>query len=113
MPEPHRGHFRAFERLPSKLPIKLLRDGPELAGELCDLGLGGAGLVLPEVLGRGESVRLLLDLPRLWDPLEIPAQVVWHMPHEGDTKARVGLRFVAPRGRVLRHIAETLFDSSS
>lgn len=101
-------HFRAFARRPSQLSAEVAFGPIELRGRLVDLGLGGAGLILPEPVTAGERVHLALHLPQLWDPLRIAAEIAWCEAREGAGDTRAGVRFVAPSGRALRLIAEAL-----
>lgn len=101
-------HFRAFARRPSEL-LAAVEFGPrEVRGRLVDLGLGGAGLIMPEPVPEGERVHLFLHLPQLWDPLRIEAEVAWCDMSGGAVNTRAGVRFVAPSGRALRLLAEVL-----
>jgi hypothetical protein len=106
-------HFRAFARRPSELSAAIAFNGREIKGRLVDLGLGGAGLLLPEALPGGERVHLVLHLPQLWDPLEILTEIAWCEAQTGDLNVRAGVRFVAPSGRCLRLLAEALTGVSS
>ena len=101
-------HFRAFARRPSELLAQVALGPREIRGRLVDLGLGGAGLILPEAVPVGERVHLVLHLPQLWDPLRIPAEVAWCETRDGDVNSRAGVRFVSPSGRALRLVAEAL-----
>jgi PilZ domain len=58
-----------------------------------DLSLGGAGLTLPEALPQGERVTVSFLAPSLWDPLALPARVVWFSPATSGGQARAGLAF--------------------
>lgn len=106
-------HFRAFARRPSELRAQVAIGPREIQGRLVDLGLGGAGLILPEAVPAGEQVHLVLHLPQLWDPLRIPAEVAWSETRAGDVNSRAGVRFVAPSGRALRLVAEALSGIAS
>jgi hypothetical protein len=73
-----------------------------------DLGLGGARLELREGLEPGRPVTLRLDLPGLWDALELAAEVAWRGDADKNGAVPVGVRFVAPNGRSLRVLSEAL-----
>lgn len=113
MNQPRPRHFRAFARRPSELVAEVALGSREVRGRLVDLGLGGAGLVLPEPVPVAERVHLVLHLPQLWDPLRIAAEIAWCEAREGAVNARAGVRFVAPSGRALRLIAEALTGVAS
>jgi len=104
-------HFRALARRAVSLPARIAQapqpNGPGSA-RLVDLGLGGACLELGELLKTGTPLRLLIDVPHLWDPLELDARVTWGRPAQGQTPARVGVRFEGASGRTLRLLAELL-----
>ncbi len=116
-------HFRALARRPVSLPARIAQaqrstsfggapaqppvTGPA-AARLVDLGLGGACLELGEMLKDGTSLRLLIDVPHLWDPLELEARVTWSRPAAARTPARIGVRFEGASGRTLRLLAELL-----
>lgn len=100
-------HFRAFERRPTSLPVRVQSEvlGWELSAKLLDLGLGGASIVISQPLPLGTSVRLRIDAPQLWEPLVIPSRVAWMRPTiEGDT--RLGLRFESDSLASLAVLAE-------
>jgi hypothetical protein len=73
-----------------------------------DLGLGGACLEFGEMLKDGTALRLLIDVPHLWDPLELDARVTWARAGAGRAPARMGVRFEGASGRTLRLLAELL-----
>lgn len=106
---PSSDHYRAFPRRPTSLPAILRCDsvGHDLPAELVDLSLGGACVVLVEALALGASVRLRLDAAELWEPLLLPANVVW-------TKAvplgrvRHGLRFLPESANAIAILAELI-----
>jgi hypothetical protein len=107
-PEPH---FRALARRPVSLPARIsqaLQPNGLRAARLVDLGLGGACLELGEKLDDGTALRLLIDVPHLWDPLELEARVTWGRISQGRTPARMGVRFEGASGRTLRLLAELL-----
>lgn len=106
-------HFRAFARRPSELRAQVAIGPREIQGRLVDLGLGGAGLILPEPVTPGDPVHLILHLPQLWDALRIRAEVAWCETRDGDVNSRAGVRFVAPSGRALRLVAEALTGIAS
>ncbi|HEY3495699.1 MAG TPA: PilZ domain-containing protein [Polyangiaceae bacterium] len=109
MPKPPTDHFRSLGRHPADLPVRVSVVGREgsHAARLLDLGLGGACLEIAERYERGDRLRVELDLPGLWDPLVLDAEVAWCEPR-AEGAARAGLRFVGASGRSLRLIAEAI-----
>jgi len=105
-------HFRALARRPVSLPARIAQAAQPINGSgaarLVDLGLGGACLELGQLLKDGTPLRLLIDVPHLWDPLELDARVTWARPGVGRGPARVGVRFEGASGRTLRLLAELL-----
>jgi Tfp pilus assembly protein PilZ len=109
MPTSPSDHFRSLGRHPASLPVRVSSAGREdaHAARLLDLGLGGACLEIEERYERGDKLKLELELPGLWDPLVLEAEVAWCEPRaEGATRA--GVHFTGASGRSLRLIAEAL-----
>jgi len=81
MAEPQkRDHFRAYPRRASGMTVALRvdsRDGREQRVRLVDIGLGGAGVVLPSPLPIGARTFVVLHAPNRWDPLVLRAKVTW------------------------------------
>ena len=65
-----------------------------MEGLVVDLGLGGACLELGEGFEPGRELRVLLDLPSLWDPLELTAEVAGYLRYYGQTAHGMDLGFV-------------------
>jgi len=63
-----------------------------LAAELVDLGLGGASVATSEPLPVGMTIKLRIDAPALWEPLEVPGRVVWSRPRLDGT-CQNGVKF--------------------
>lgn len=110
-PEPAQ-HFRALARHAASLPARLSTPGAAAphAVRLVDLGLGGACFEIDERYERGERLMVHIDLPGLWDPLVLEAEVAWCEPR-GPGATRAGVRFTQPSGRSLRLIAEALSET--
>ena len=74
-------HFRRTARQAFEWRIRYRRDAEgaplEQDGRLVDLGLGGARVRADRPPPRGTRLRLRLDSPSAWDPLEIVAEVRW------------------------------------
>ena len=77
-------HFRAWPRRRSDVPVvvRVARragadERDERRARLTDVGLGGAGLVVDEPLALGAELEVLLHAPNRWEPLVLPARVVW------------------------------------
>lgn len=106
------GHFRALARHAVRLQGVLAGDDGrwQRPAELVDLGLGGARLVVArEDVGVGAPVRLSVESPERWDPLEIDAKVVW--ARERDAKVELGVRFEKPNANTMRALLELLGQS--
>jgi Tfp pilus assembly protein PilZ len=110
-PEPAQ-HFRALARHPASLPARLSNPGAGAphSVRLLNLGLGGACFEIDERYERGERLIVHIDLPGLWDPLVLEAEVAWCEPR-GPGSTRAGVRFTQPSGRSLRLIAEALSET--
>ncbi|HLV23048.1 MAG TPA: PilZ domain-containing protein, partial [Polyangiaceae bacterium] len=101
------GHFRAMERSPVTLPVTV-SDGAILRqGRTVDLGLGGTCVELAVAYAAGAVVRVALDAPHRWDPIELGGRVVWCQVHAGG-KVRVGVRFEHPTTASIRALLEVL-----
>lgn len=80
--------FRASERRLVRLAATLVdADGGAERVDVRDLSLGGMGIVGTRALAEGARVAVSMDVPTRWEPIRIPAEVVWW---SGD---RGGLRF--------------------
>jgi hypothetical protein len=103
-------HFRALGRRPQSLSARVLGAGDlaEQEVRVADLGLGGARLEVPNGIEPGRPLTLKLDLPGLWDPLELAAETTWLGTPDKSGNVTVGVRFVAPSGRDLRLLSEAL-----
>jgi hypothetical protein len=103
-------HFRAVGRRPQSLAARVLAagDSAEREAKVTDLGLGGARLELRDGIDRGRALTLRLDLPGLWDALELAAEVAWQGSADKSGAVPVGVRFVSPSGRDLRVLSEAL-----
>jgi hypothetical protein len=110
-------HFRALGRKRQRFSARVVsRDRgteppePSVPAEISvvDLGLGGACLELEEKLEPGREITLGIDLPGLWEPLELRAEVVWRSAEDQGKKALTGVRFLQPSGKSLRLLAEAL-----
>jgi hypothetical protein len=98
-----RDHFRAHGRQRVDLEATLLdHDGNARGVTIRDLGLGGAGLELPDPDPTKPSADLILDAqvvlelatPNLWDPLRLHGTVAW-VRRNAPTgrRTRAGIRF--------------------
>ncbi len=76
------------------LPVVVSHAGrnERLGGHMVNLDWGGASVLLGRAPSEGADVGLVVDSPNRWDPLEIPARVVWFKT-EKEGLIRVGLRF--------------------
>ena len=102
------GHFRLRARRTVSLPARISarESGIALDARLVDLGLEGACVELSVPVEVGDPVLLSVDLPGLWDPLELPAVVAWTAEAGAERQARAGVRFSAPSGPSLLLIAD-------
>jgi hypothetical protein len=103
-------HFRALGRRPQSLSARVLAagDAEEREVRVTDLGLGGARLELANGIEPGRTLTLRLELPGLWDALELAAETAWLGNPDKTGSVPVGVRFVSPSGRDLRILAEAL-----
>ena len=97
-------HFRALARRSVSLSATLLPSGESL--RLVDLGLGGAGALVPAPIPSGTNIRLALSAPQLWDPLAIGGTIAWTREIDGST--RIGIRFHHESSATLRALSELL-----
>ena len=101
------GHFRGLGRHPARLAGSLGgADGLwRRPARIVDLSLGGARLRTDAEVPAGAVVRLSVESPNRWDPLELPARVAWAHPTEGGSE--LGLCF-EPSPSVIRGLIELL-----
>lgn len=87
--------FRAHDRRSVRLGAALRdpRMGWVREARVVDLHLFGAGLEMAEPPEVGMVVLIELSAPTLWDPLRLPATVVWSRPGLAKAPARLGVRF--------------------
>ncbi len=74
---------------------------------LKNLGLGGACIELGTALDVGALITLEVTAPNLWDPLVVPARVVW-VRWEGAERLVAGLAFEHARPSALPALVELL-----
>jgi len=114
-------HFRSLGRKRERLSAQVSPrapspdvapdTSPDAAPEeawLVDLSLGGACIELDQRFDPGRLLRVLIDLPGLWEPLELIAEVAWRGNTDKSGKALTGVRFVQPSGKALRLLSEAL-----
>jgi hypothetical protein len=70
-------HFRAFERRPLNLPVRLRVASRPLDARIVNLGLGGAGVETRAYVPVGTVLEVEMETPTLWEPLNIGATVSW------------------------------------
>ncbi|MBK7579233.1 MAG: PilZ domain-containing protein [Myxococcales bacterium] len=87
------GHFRGLWRRPARLAGALGgADGLwRRPATIVDLSLGGARVHTDAEIPAGSVVRLEVESPNRWDPLEVSARVAWTNVREGGTE--MGLAF--------------------
>ena len=102
-----RGHFRGLERHSTRLVGSLGgSDGLwRRPARIVDLSLGGARLETDADVPTGASVRLSVESPNRWDPLEVPARVA--SAHERDGVSELGLCF-EPSSAAIRGLIDLL-----
>jgi hypothetical protein len=66
-----------------------------------DLGLGGARVLVSEIIPPSTPVSLVIDAPHLWAPLEIEAKVAWASHDPSTSDALLGVAFQHRSGRSL------------
>ncbi len=100
-------YFRAFERRATNLPARISPVGEELqAARILNLSLAGARVAPTKRLRVGTRVRLELEVPHLWAPLLIPAQVVWGTDVAG--AQHVGISFQFDDARIAAWVLDVL-----
>jgi hypothetical protein len=101
-------HFRAFARRAVVLPATVTAEaGGARPVRLVNLGLGGACIELGERLAVGAPVTLEVTAPNLWDPLVVPAKVVW-LRDTGGGHHHAGLAFGHAEKSALPALVELL-----
>jgi hypothetical protein len=108
-PGPSPRHFRALARRSVSLSAMLRPKAGALVEPawLVDLGLGGAGAQLAEIIPVGTAVSVSLSAPQLWDPLEIDGTILW-LREEEERLISVGIRFHHRAPATLRALSELL-----
>jgi hypothetical protein len=88
-------HFRAHPRRLVRLRAVISRPASSWQREVSvqDLSLGGAGISLTEALAQGDRVMVSFLAPSLWDPLALPARVVWFKSAASTGPGRAGVAF--------------------
>lgn len=101
------GHFRGLGRHPARLTGSLGgADGLwRRPARIIDLSLGGARLATDAEVPAGAAVRLSVESPNRWDPLELPARVAW--THGGERGNELGLCF-EPSPALIRGLIDLL-----
>lgn len=71
--------FRAHARRAVRLRALLTHIATGWQGhvDVRDLGLGGAGIGMDEVLPVGDDVSLIFSAPTLWEPLVVRGKIAW------------------------------------
>lgn len=104
MERPH--HFRSQARKKVRYAAQVTTArGVVRETMLVDLSLAGAGLEATEILPVGERVTLSFSSPSRWDPVVVPAVVVWSRP---GTFARIGLVFEFTASNTVYSLFETM-----
>lgn len=82
-------HFRAHRRYCSQLPaiLRCPSDGWQADASTLDLGIAGACVQITDSLETGLRVELQLQAPSRWDPVVLPATVVWSAADQGSFRA--------------------------
>lgn len=73
-----------------------------------DLGLGGARLLVSEIIPPSTPLSLLIDAPHLWAPLEVEAKVAWTSHDPATSDVLLGVSFQHRSGRTLRLLTALL-----
>jgi hypothetical protein len=89
------GQFRAHARRSARLRalVTHVADGWQRQAEVVNIGLGGACIVVDEVLEPEDTVSLSFTAPTLWDPLVLRARVAWIAPARLHEPSRAGIAF--------------------
>jgi hypothetical protein len=91
----HAKHFRALPRRPVKLRALIAQPvtGWQRDASVHELSLGGASITLPGRVEPGDQIVVSFFAPSLWDPLALPARVVWVRAAEKGGVVTAGLAF--------------------
>jgi hypothetical protein len=110
-----RTSFRAQERRSVRLGAALRdpRMGWVREARVVDLHLFGAGLEMPDPPEQGTAIVIELSAPTLWDPLRLPATVIWTKPPTNRGPARLGVRFDHAQPEPLLPLFDLLADVNS
>ncbi len=102
-----RGHFRGLGRQSTRLAGSLGgADGLwRRPARIVDLSLGGARLETDAEVPTGAAVRLSVESPNRWDPLDVSARVAWAHAKDGTTE--IGLTF-EPSPALMRGLVDLL-----
>lgn len=101
------GHFRGHGRHPARLTGSLGgADGLwRRPARIVDLSLGGARLRTDAEVPAGALVRVSVESPNRWDPLELPGRVAW--THSDEAGSELGVCF-EPSPAVLKGLVDLL-----
>lgn len=104
------GHFRALARRPVALTGVLSGQNGlwHRPARVVDVGLGGARLFGEFDTYVGAQVRLAVDSPHRWDPMQLEARVIW--AREDDSGTELGVCFERNTRATLRGLLELMVD---
>ena len=103
-------HFRGFARRPVNLAANVIAGAGawQRSARIVDLGLGGACLVLSEVIPPSTPLSLIIDAPHLWAPLELEAKVAWTRHDSALPEVVIGVTFQHRSGKSLLSLTALL-----
>ncbi len=89
------GQFRAHARRSTHLRalVTHVGEGWQRQADVINVGLGGACVVVDELLAVDDTVSLSFTAPTLWDPLVLRARVAWVGPAVPREPTRAGVAF--------------------
>lgn len=75
---------RVFERIPVRLPVRLLDSmrNKELIADTLDVSAKGLGIISNETLNTGDNLELWLNMPDKKEPFYTRGSVVWRQPQD-------------------------------
>jgi hypothetical protein len=86
-----RAHARRKTRLTGILACARLSLRADV--EVTDIALGGACVRFADALAVGDRVTIGLVFPTRWDPVAMPARIVWLDPDGEGERGRAGMAF--------------------
>jgi hypothetical protein len=98
MDKPEFSDRRRFDRIPVKIPVKLMDidSSLEFTGQTRDISAQGVGLLTWQPLSPDAKLQIWLTIPNRLEPLQVTGKVVWSQKLNPD-RYRVGVQLDKPR----------------